>query len=235
MQMDGNSKAQLREKTRTLKRYGGPARLDGRSKLTAIGLGDPDNWDRDCVRIITYHLKCWSVLVVVDDDSGRAGILRIHRLLIKGDVATLDQHNLPIGNRVCQLGRAVHRLSEDDLYISEFQTQLLRPKVCCRRVQGAASPRDAHTYARTDKITQKVSINEGSSKCQLLAIEHDFCHPHRKRGFLLPSTLPWQKPWLNHNNQKTKKPWLRGFAYLALADPARLSASPPSDHVSDTF
>ena len=142
----------LQEK-RTLKRYGGPARLDGRSKLSAIRSADADDWDRDCGRIITSHFLWWPVLVVVDDDSGRAGILRIHRLLNKADVATLDQHNLPIGNRVRQLGRAVQRLSEDDLCISEFQTRLLRPKVYCRRVQGTASPRDAYTYARTDNIT----------------------------------------------------------------------------------
>ena len=145
----------LREKTRTLKRDGGPARLDGRSKLSAIGLADTDDRDRgcDCGRITTSHFLWWSILVVADDDSRRAGILRIHRLLRKGDVPTLDQHNLPIGSRVRQLGRAVHRLSEGDLYISEFQTRLLRPKVCCRRVQGAVSPRDAHTYARMDNIT----------------------------------------------------------------------------------
>ena len=69
----------------------------------------------------------WSVLVVVDDDSGRAGILRIHRLLNKVGVAMLDQHNLPIDSRVRQLGRAVQRLSEDNLCIS--QIGLLRSKV----------------------------------------------------------------------------------------------------------
>ena len=147
--MDGNSTAQLRERTRTLKRDGGSARLDGRSKLSAIGLGDTDDRDRDCSRrfviIIVCHSLWWTVLVVVDDDSGRAGILRIHRLLNKGDVATLDQHNIPIGSRVRQLGRAVQRLNEDDLCISEFRTRLLRPKVCRVRVQGAASPCDAHT------------------------------------------------------------------------------------------
>eukprot|EP01050_Picozoa_sp_SAG11_P031033 SAG11_NODE_9449_length_910_cov_1.583231_2_plen_109_part_01 len=102
----------LRERARTLKRDGGPARLDGCSKLSAIRLADADDRDRDRGRIIiTFHFLWWSVLVVVDDDSGRAGILRIHRLLNKGDVATLDQHNVPIGSRVCQLGRAVQRLS----------------------------------------------------------------------------------------------------------------------------
>ena len=145
----------LRERTRTFKRDGGPALLDCRSKPSAIDLGNSDDRDRNCGRIIiTFHFLRWSVLVVVDDDSGRAGILRIHRLLEKWYTtgSVLDQHNLPIGSRVHQLGRAVQRLSEDDLCISEFQTRLLRPKVCCRRLQGAASPRDAY-YARTDNIT----------------------------------------------------------------------------------
>ena len=151
-----------RESTRTFKRDGGPARLDGRSKLSAIRSADAEDRDRDCGRIIiTFHSLWLSVLVVVDDDSGRAGILRIHRLLNKGDVATLDQHNIPIGSRVRQLGRAVQRLSEDDLCISEFQTRLRRPKGSCRRVQSAASPRDAYFCARTGNITYEVSINEG--------------------------------------------------------------------------
>ena len=95
--------------------------------------------------------------------------------------------------------RAVQRLSEDDLCISEWQdARSDDPKACYRRVQGSASPYDAYTYARTDTITYKVSINEGSRKCQLFATLN-----------LAPT-----KTMAQHKKRRTKNPWLHGFADL---------------------
>ena len=153
----------LRQRTRTLKRDGGRACLDSRSKLNAIRFADGDNWDcYPCCNISllcidSRHLHWSSSFVIENDDCNCASELRIHRLLDKRATTTLDQHNIAIGVCVRQLGRAVQRLCEDNLCISVNQMGL-GSKVCLPRGQGAASPCDVYTYARMDRRARIDSI-----------------------------------------------------------------------------
>ena len=138
---DGNCKQRLAG--RTLKREGRSACLDRRHELGAVCLADGDDWDRYfssqslcacfvkifCCNCSHSHDRA-SVSVVVDNDSCRSGGLRMHCLLDKVAVATHDQHNLPGGVRIRQLGRAVQRIGQDNLSILVLRTDLLRSETC---------------------------------------------------------------------------------------------------------